>query len=113
MKPVLAIHREDDNELLGYVRQNEATWEALTIFGYAFATVSTAEQARALVLEQGLSILSGTWEYYDDESAEWLPCALVEVSADRARVARMDGPYADTSKTYLITSSVATKLRKG
>lgn len=107
-----AIHREEDDELLGYIRQNGDYWEALTIFGYVFGETESEKNARNLVLEKGLGILTGTWEYRDDETGEWLGCVLVEVSQNSARVARMDGPYPDTSRTYLIEDALETKLRQ-
>lgn len=107
-----AIYRESDNELLGYVKQTGEQWDALTIFGYAFATALSEADARAIVVNKGLEVLMGTWEYYNDTIGEWLGCALLEAAPNRVKIAELDGPYPDPNRTQVLTQDLGTKLRR-
>lgn len=108
----LPIYRDRDGELVGYVRRNDTSWECLTIFGYVFSTENSEADAKRTVENKGLEILMGTWEYLDQTRGEWFPCTIIEVSKQSVRVARMDGFYPDTSKTYLLSDSLNQVLRK-
>lgn len=108
----IPVHRTEDDELLGYVQQQSAGWNCLTIFGYVFAVASTRQEAEDTVRRDGLKTLTGTWEYYDRQSKEWLLCIIVEASKSFVRVAPMSGYYPDTANTHLLTESLSTTLRK-
>jgi hypothetical protein len=107
-----AVHRQEDDELLGFVQANGTSWDCQTVFGYTFATQSTAQDAISVVKNKGLEILMGTWEHYDGTTDTWLPCVLIEAATDSVRIAYMDGFYPDTSKTYLLTQALPQVLRK-
>jgi hypothetical protein len=106
-----AVYRHEDDELLGYVEQRDGTYAALTIFGATIATATTQEEATAILHEQGLSVLTRQWEYFEAADKAWLPCMIIEASTATVRVARMDGPYPDTSKLYRVEEPIADNLR--
>lgn len=81
-------HRQDDNELLGFIEQGSGDWQAQTIFGYTIARTLSRTQAEAVLRERGLSFLTGTWQYFDSEEQDWFPCILKEASERRVTVIR-------------------------
>ncbi|HKX72755.1 MAG TPA: hypothetical protein VJM32_01940 [Candidatus Saccharimonadales bacterium] len=105
------VYRQDDSELLGHIRHNNDQWEALTVFGVAFATFDTEKDATQAVMTRGLSSLMGQWEFLEDDTTDWEPCVITEASPKYVRIAKMHGPYPDTSKTYLIQDDIPTRLR--
>lgn len=106
------VYRDDDNELLGYIKKTNDTWSAMTIFDYVFDQAATEPDARRIVENKGLEVLMGSWQYFDTTSDEWLDCVIIEASIDSVRIALMDGFYPDTTKTYSVAQPVAKHLRK-
>lgn len=84
----IAIKREDDGELLGFIFQDSAGWDAQTIFGYSIARVEDRASAENIVRERGLSFLMGIWEYLDKEDQKWHVCILKEVYENKVTVIR-------------------------
>jgi hypothetical protein len=80
--------RIDDNELLGFIVDDGASWQALTIFGYQIARTTSETKAENILKEKGLSFLAGIWQYYDEDDHEWFPCVLKEVYERRVIVNR-------------------------
>jgi hypothetical protein len=83
-----AIYRKDDNEFLGYVVQDTASWLAQTIFGYTIERTASRAAAEAAVRTQGLSFLMGVWQYYDKDDRAWYPCVIQEANEHRVTVIR-------------------------
>jgi hypothetical protein len=83
-----AIHRFDDDEFLGYIDTVNGIWQAQTIFGYPIARVETKKDAEAVLREQGLGFLKGTWQYYDRDEHDWFPCIVKDASEQRVTIIR-------------------------
>lgn len=84
----IPVNRADDDELLGFVVQDKLGWIAQTIFGYEITRAGDKAAATQIVREQGLSFLTGIWQYYDKEDGDWFPCVLREVYEHRVIVMR-------------------------
>ena len=82
------IYREDDDELLGYVTRDDTSWQAQTFFEYPLARTTTREEAEAVLTEQGLSYLLGTWQYYDKDERNWFPCVIKEAYKNKVTIIR-------------------------
>lgn len=106
------VYRADDNEHVGYIAEQDGAWFVLTMFGVPFAEVASEDEARRKVLNDGLQVLMGTWEYYDPETKEWQPCVIIEAAPDHVQVARMDGPTPDPHHSYLIKNPGERSIRK-
>jgi hypothetical protein len=100
----IPIRREDDGELLGFISQDNAGWDALTIFSYSIARVDSKEAAERIVREQGLSYLMGVWEYLDNEDHKWHACILKEAYDNRVVVIRTNAMgYQDPDDYKMVT----------
>jgi hypothetical protein len=111
----IPINREDDGELLGFVVQDGASWQAQTLFGYTLARTVTQKEAEMVVREQGLSSLMGTWQYFDEDDEQWYPCILKEANEHKVTVIRtnyMGYQDPDDYKLVTIASPDETKLAK-
>lgn len=111
----IPIHREDDGELLGFISQDSAGWQAQTIFGYTLARTDNQRDAEMVVREQGLSSLMGTWQYFDTDDKQWYPCILKEANERKVTVIRtnyMGYQDPDDHKLVVISNPDETKLAK-
>ena len=110
----IPITRSSDDELLGYICHHDNQWQALTIFGYVFDEAETRQDAERIVISKGLSVLTGTWQYYDKNTNDWDFCVIKEASKDNVTVIKtnMCG-YQDLSLSEIIKiDNPAKKLRK-
>lgn len=82
------IHREDDNELLGFVSGGSNGWEAQTIFKYGIERTTKQSLAEKIVREQGLGYLTGVWQYFDTDDQDWHFCVLKEAYEQQVTVIR-------------------------
>lgn len=82
------LHREEDDEFLGFVAQDVTGWQAQTIFGYPIARVETKQDAESTLREKGLSYLTGVWHYFDTDDRAWFPCVIIEAYENRVAVDR-------------------------
>ena len=80
----IPIHRDSDNELLGFVISVAGRWRALTVFGGVLATFASRSEAHAHVVRRGLPSLAAHWQYYDAGADQWHTCLIQE--ADEATV---------------------------
>jgi hypothetical protein len=111
----IPIHREDDGELLGFVVQDGAGWDAQTIFGYTMARAEDRGTVEEVVRQQGLMFLTGVWQYFDEDDKNWHPCILKEVNEHRVTVIRansMGYQDPDDYKTVTIKDPSETNLIK-
>lgn len=100
----IPIRRKDDEELLGYIEQDGASWTSETMFGYVFARSETRRDAEETVRSQGLSILQGVWQYYDADDKAWFPCVLKEAFDGKVTVIRTNEMgYQDPDNYKLVT----------
>lgn len=98
------IYREDDDELLGYVTQDETSWLAQTFFEYTITRTETREAAEAILHNTGLSYLLGTWQYFDKEERDWFPCIIKEAHKNKVTVIRTNAMgYQDPDDYKLVT----------
>jgi len=84
----IPVRREDDGELLGFVVQDGAGWEAQTIFGYMIDRTANRVTAERIVHEQGLNFLTGVWQYFDEDDQGWYSCILKEAYEHQVTVVR-------------------------
>lgn len=82
------INDPDDHELLGFVAQDTAGWQAQTVFGYPLARTDDRAKAESTVREQGLSSLKGVWQYLDPDDHSWYPCVIKDANELQATVIR-------------------------
>lgn len=108
------VHRSTDNELVGFIQQTPQGWDAATIFKLPFAHAQAEDQARSLVLNKGLEVLTGTWHYYDQDDKDWCPCVLKEATEDQVTVVRTDmfGYQDGSSKQVVLHHPTAADLKK-
>jgi hypothetical protein len=111
LEDAIPVHRAEDNEHLGYIAEQPEGWLALTIFGCPFAISPSENEARHTVESKGLEILTAPWEYYDKAESAWQRCIIVEAAPTYVRVAPMDGPYPDTTRTFLVKNPAESNLR--
>ncbi|HSE61438.1 MAG TPA: hypothetical protein VLA88_04050 [Candidatus Saccharimonadales bacterium] len=107
------IYRKDDNELLGYIAKHNGQWRALTIFGYPFACVHSESEARTILAQKGLSVLTGVWQFQTPEG-DWEYCVIKEARPGEAVIIPtnvMGYPDPGTSKTISITDPTALRPR--
>ena len=74
------INNPDDYELLGFVAQDTAGWQAQTVFGYPLTRTDDRTKAENIVREQGLSSLKGVWQYLDEDDQTWHPCVIKDAN---------------------------------
>lgn len=111
----IPINRENDGELLGFVVQDSAGWEAQTIFGYNMARATNRDDVEDVVRQQGLSYLTGIWQYYDEDDKNWHPCILKEANDHQVTVIRtnfMGYQDPDDYKMVIIKNPSETNLIK-
>lgn len=115
MHQKIPIHREDDGELLGFIMQDAAGWDAQTIFGYSMARAADKKSAEDTVRAKGLGFLTGLWQYFDKDDQDWHPCILKEAYEHQVTVIRtnfMGYQDPDDFKIVTIDSPDETKLIK-
>jgi len=109
------LYRSDDKELLGYIVNDGAGWQAQTIFGYTIERTLTRRAAENTLRERGLSFLMGVWQYYDTDDKDWFPCILKEAHETRVTVIRtnvMGYQDPDDYKFVVIQKPTETRLIK-
>lgn len=84
----IAVYREYDQELLGYLVDSGGHWQAQTIFGATIKRCESRRQAEDVLHDQGLGYMRGVWQYRDPDDGDWHPCVLKEAYKDRVVVVR-------------------------
>lgn len=111
----MPVIRDDDGELLGYVRQEKSAYVAETIFGYPLARTERQPEAEMVLRSEGLLSLQGIWRYYDTDESDWFPCTLKDVYENRVVVIRTNEfgyQEPDRYKMVTIKSPDETKLQR-
>jgi len=92
-----AVHRDDDNELLGYlalIADDGTHVVPTTVFGYHLADPSHVSDAVEVLESTGLSYLADRWELTIDSHPEPITVQIVEASPDHVTVQSIDYGYA-------------------
>ena len=109
------INHEDDNELLGFVAEDSAGWQAQTVFGYPLARTDNQATAENIVREQGRDALKGVWQYLDSDDQSWHPCVIKDANEFRATVVRTNAMgfiEIDDGKLVIIKNPSELNLQK-
>lgn len=100
----IPIIREDDGVFMGYVAKDRTGWMAQTIWGYTYARSETQAVAEQAVRDQGLLVLKGVWQYYDEDDQDWHACIIKKPFENRVDVVRTtDMGYQDPDDYKLVT----------
>lgn len=78
------VRREEDLELMGYVRPDGQRWAAVTVFGGLLDRYRTEDEARHTVEMCGLSSMAEPWLVRVDD--HWWPCQIQEASPTHVRL---------------------------
>jgi hypothetical protein len=89
----LPHHREEDGELLGYLRPVDDGFVPVTLFGHPLGEAGDEYDAAAVLDEIGLSYLAGRWLLTVADRPEPVAVQVVEVDADQVRVKSIDYGY--------------------
>ncbi len=107
------VNRADDGELLGFVVEDASGWQAQTIFGYSFARAEDRASVEQVVRDQGLTILGGLWQYFDEDDKTWHPCVIKEAAPNQVIIIRtneMGYQDPDSYKYVVIKNPDETRL---
>ena len=88
-----AVHRDDDNEVLGYLAPaiDDGTLVVpTTVFGYQLADPSHVSDAVEVLESTGLSYLADRWELTIDSHPEPITVQIVEASPGHVIVQSID-----------------------
>lgn len=109
------LYRKDDNELLGFIANENNSWVAQTIFGYTIERTTSEKDAQRVLQNQGLSFLMGVWQYLDTDENDWFSCVIKEANEHQVTVIRtnsMGSQAPDTYKLFTIKNPSENNLVK-
>ncbi len=106
------IHREEDNELLGYILHDNDIWLPLTIFGYALESCVSEADAIRVISNKGLESLMDTWQYFDTDQEDWYNCTIIEAKKNEIAVRITDYGHPDAHQTIVISNPSDDNFRK-
>ena len=89
----IAHHRDDDGELLGYLRPVEDRFEPVTVFGCPLGDADGEDEAIAVLDAVGLSYLAERWLLRVPGRAEPIAVQVTEADPDLVRVKSVDFGY--------------------
>lgn len=78
------VRRDEDWELMGYVRRDGDRWAALTVFGGLLDRHPTEDEAHDTVETHGLSAMTEPWWVRIGD--RWWPCRLQEARPVHVRL---------------------------
>ncbi len=78
------VRRDEDWELMGYVRRDGEQWDALTVFGGLLDRHPSEDEARHTVETRGLSSMAEPWWVRIGD--DWWPCQLQEARPVHVRL---------------------------
>lgn len=103
----LPHHRDDDDELIGYLAPSGDEWLPTTLFGLAVDEPCAEQFARQALDELGLSYLIEPWLLTDDEGTQ-VRVSISEVSPSHVSVLQRDvalamgNPDVDMSRAIVL-----------
>jgi hypothetical protein len=106
---ITEVRRDEDYELMGYVRCIDEQWAALTVFGGLLSVHPTEDEARDTVETSGLSSMAESWWVKTD--GRWWPCRLQEASPSGARVWITAHDYPEASRLLQLDHPTGDVLR--
>ncbi|MFI9383033.1 hypothetical protein [Kutzneria sp. NPDC052558] len=86
----LPHHRDEDGELLGYLRPVGDRFEPVTVFGHPLGEAADEDEAVARLEAVGLSYLAERWLLTLPDRAEPIAVQVVEADPDQVRVKSVD-----------------------
>jgi hypothetical protein len=81
------VRRAGDDELCGYVREDDGRWQALTVFLGVLAGFDTRHEAQGFVVDHGLSSLQRHWQYRAAPEGDWQTVLIQEARPGQVRLA--------------------------
>lgn len=103
------VRRDEDFELMGYVRRDGERWAAVTVFGGLLDRHPTEDEARDTVLTCGLSSMVEPWLVRIDD--HWWPCQIQEASPVHVRLWVTTHAYPEPKRTVQLDHPSADVLR--
>ncbi len=82
------LHR-DDQELLGYLVEDERGTTPLTVFGFPLSVPLDRTAAEDVLRERGLAVLAEPW-WLDEGEGDGFPVLILSAYPDAVTVARAD-----------------------
>lgn len=109
----LPHHRDEDGELIGYLRPEEDRHVPVTLFGHSLAEALDEDEARSTLDSLGLSYLADHWWLTLPEREEPVRVQIVEVTPRHMRVANTDFGYeeADYGHVFVLDVPETGRLR--
>ena len=103
--------RREDGELIGFVTETGAGWQALTVFGHPIDVADDRGGAEARLHAVGMSYLAERWELC--EGRDWISVQLVEASPSEVTVQLVDffGHPDRYGERHTLTVPVGDRLR--
>jgi hypothetical protein len=87
-KNKIPVYSIDDDSFLGFIINDNTTWQVVTIFGYLISRTQTEKEAHAVLQNVGPTYLKGIWQYYDKDDHDWFPCVIKRAFEQRVIVNR-------------------------
>lgn len=104
------LHR-DDQELLGYLLDDERGTTPLTVFGFPLAAPLDRTAAEDVLRERGLAVLAEPW-WLDEGEGDGFPVLILSAYPDAVTVARADyGFVSHDSERRRLAVPVGDRLR--
>ena len=93
MTTTITVRRDDDGEVLGYLRPVGENWQPMTVFHAELAEPTSREDAEDVLRRDGLSSLSDVW-WVERGPDDWQEARIQEARPDRLRI-RWADPFVD------------------
>jgi hypothetical protein len=86
-RAVEEVRRRRDDELEGFVAEDDEGWLALTVFHGVLGRAASPQGARRIVHDRGLASLAQRWYWWSRMAPGWRVVVPLEASPGRVRVA--------------------------
>jgi hypothetical protein len=107
------VYRDEDGELLGYLRPADDGWQPVTVFGYPLAGPADEADGVAELEARGLACLADRWSVYSLADDSWYACQVMETGPDWVRVSIRDFGSPDFGAALTMHSPGPDRLRLG
>ncbi|OZI08804.1 hypothetical protein BWI93_07150 [Siphonobacter sp. BAB-5385] len=101
-----AVLREEDDELMGFVRAHSETgpFEAYTLFKYSLHVFDTERQAENFLQTNGLRVLMERWCFFDEMHQDWYTCQITESNTQQIKYTITDFGHPDLYTTHVLSA---------
>ncbi len=106
-----AHHREEDGEVLGYLRPEGDGFVPVNPFGHPVGRAAPEHDARAVLDDVGLASLAELWYMTLPGRAEPVTVRIVEVTPERMRVANADYGFEEADIGHVFVLDVPARLQ--